>query len=113
MLAESHSQAARVRALLQAAGEAATAQGFVEVVEGSIGMEVVLSAPADYPLADATNFLGGIGDVLEHKGLRGALVHLGSLQEIALYRNDRQIREVHYRCEGAAAPSYTVRIWRL
>jgi hypothetical protein len=38
---------------------------------------------------------------------------LGDLGQVAVYRNDRQIREVHYRYEPNADASYRVRIWRL
>jgi hypothetical protein len=69
--------------------------------------------PPDDPASDATNYLGGIGDVLEGKAHRGALEHLGELAAVALYANDRQIQEVHYRCERAAEPQYTVRLWVL
>jgi hypothetical protein len=64
-------------------------------------------------LSDATNYLGGIADVLEVKAQRGALPHLNELQTVALYENDRQIHEVRYRQEPAMVPRYRVRIWPL
>ena len=65
------------------------------------------------PPSDATNYLGGVGDVLEAKGHRGALEHLSDLASLALYTNDHQIQEVHYRYERGLGPRYTVRIWAL
>jgi hypothetical protein len=64
---------------------------------GPIGLDVTLYAPPGRNPWDATNYLGGIGDVLEDKRRRGILPHLGSLRDVFLYLNDRQIREVHYR----------------
>lgn len=79
-----------------------------------IGLEAVVRAPEGQDPWDATDYLGGIGDVLEDKSRRGAAVdHLGDLLSVALYRNDRQIREVHYRQEPAAHAHYLVRVWIL
>ncbi|MEX2211119.1 MAG: hypothetical protein WD689_05080 [Gaiellaceae bacterium] len=58
----------------------------------------------------ATNYLGGVGDVLEGETHRGPLQHLGPLAEIALFDNDRQIRQVIYREEEAARPHYLLRL---
>ena len=62
-------------------------------------------------MADATNFLGGIGDVMEAKTRRGVLEHLGDLATVALYANDRQIHEVHYRWEHGDETGYRLRLW--
>jgi hypothetical protein len=67
-----------------------------------VALDVVVNATAEQPTWDATNYLGGIADVLEHKADRGPLEHLGELAEVWLYRNDRQIKQVSYR-EVAAA----------
>ena len=63
-------------------------------------------------LSDATNYLGGIGDVLEDKSRRSAgdIAHLGDLVDVALYRNDNLIREVQYRLKLATEASYSVRV---
>jgi hypothetical protein len=53
----------------------------------------VLRAPADPP-SDATNYLG-------------------ALAEVALFANDRQIQEAHFRREQASEPTYTIRLWTL
>uniref|UniRef100_UPI00193974AC hypothetical protein n=1 Tax=Nocardioides caldifontis TaxID=2588938 RepID=UPI00193974AC len=59
------------------------------------------TTPGDLTEAwDATNYLGGIADVLEQKTNRGAAVeHLRDLADVWLYRNDRQIKRVSYREE--------------
>ena len=117
MLAETHPDATRVRALLSAA-QAATAMNpeFAPIVDGRVGLDVVLTPAADREAWDATNYLGGIADVLEYKTGRGAAVeHLGDLADVWLYRNDRQIKRVSYR-EEAHDPEghgYRVTVTRL
>lgn len=111
MLGAKHSHAPRVAALLEAA-RAAVDDGASSLGEGPIGLEVVLRCSRDRLRSDATNYLGGIADVLEEKAHRtGQLDHLGELADIALYANDRQIEEVRYRWEDAADPSYSVTLW--
>jgi hypothetical protein len=98
MLGIGHSHASRVRLLLELAGQARAAQGFVPVdSKGHVALDVVVRAPAGQNPADATNYLGGIGDVLEEKSSRGPLDHLGPLSTVWLYRNGRQITQVNYR----------------
>lgn len=75
-------------------------------------MELVLRAPVNPP-SDATNYLGGVGDVLETKTRRGVLEHLGALADVAVYGNDRQIQDVRYRCERGDQAGYRLRIWVL
>ena len=111
MLGARHGHAARVRALLEAA-RTAVGDGFAPLT-GPLGLEVEVRTPNDSDPWDATNYLGGIGDVLEVKSRRGALAHLGDLAAVALYENDRQIKEVGYRATRAAAASYAVRLWSL
>jgi hypothetical protein len=103
MLSDGHPHAPRVRALLEAAQQALAA-GAHPIEHGEIALELVIVSP-EQPPCDATNVLGGIGDVLEQKTRRGDTVaHLGPLAQVALFANDRQIREseergeqVHYR----------------
>jgi hypothetical protein len=113
MLAIGHGQAARVVALLQAASNALSGSDFPMGTTQRVGLDLTVYAPAGARLPDATNFLGGIGDVLESKVHRGALEHLGALAEVALYQNDSQIREVHYRQEASDHIHYQARIWIL
>jgi hypothetical protein len=111
MLGAGHSHAPRVRTLLEAARRA-IGPAFA-LLQGPIGLEVELTAPSEGEPWDATNYLGGIGDVLEAKSRRGELSHLGDLNGVALYSNDRQIREVHYRQLIGERASYRVRVWEL
>jgi hypothetical protein len=117
MLSASHPDATRVRALLAAAQAAmATHPDFAPISDGRVGLEVVLTPPTDRDSWDATNYLGGIADVLEHKAHRGAAVgHLGNLVDVWLYRNDRQIKQVSYREEvhDPAGDGYRVTVRRL
>jgi hypothetical protein len=113
MLRAGHSHAPRVRLLLERAQQAAAAQGFAQVSAGPVGLDVVLYAPGGSNLGDATNYLGGIGDVLENKAHRGTLDHLDGLGNVWLYHNDRQVKAVSYRETEADSVSYTVMIREL
>ncbi|MGE5156100.1 MAG: hypothetical protein ACM3JP_01215 [Betaproteobacteria bacterium] len=110
MLAGGHVHAYQVLALLQAASSEAKSGATVYFPDESLGLEVVLTSPAPPP-SDATNYLGGVADVLEDKKHRGDLPHLGELAHFALYRNDRQFHEVRYRWEQGSTVRYQVRIW--
>jgi hypothetical protein len=110
MLGTGHSHGPRVRLLLEVAGQACQSQSFVPVDDGPVSLDVVLRCPAGQNPADATNYLGGIADVLEDKSRRGTLEHLGALAAVRLYRNDRQIKHVTYREEESANIGYTVTI---
>src|SRR5712691_1910202 len=110
MLGAGHSHAPRVRLLLEAARQARDEQAFVPIGEGHIALEVVMRAPAGQVPSDATNYLGGIGDVLEDKSRRDGIDHLGDLAEVWLYRNDRQIKEISYHEIEADETGYTVTV---
>jgi hypothetical protein len=112
MLAAGHTHSGRVLGLLEAVRAAVEGRVSPTFANELVGLELVVRSPVEPP-ADATNFLGGIGDVLEAKNRRGVLEHLGDLPRVALYANDRQIQAVTYRWERANAVSYSVRIWRL
>jgi len=112
MLAAGHVHSDRVLKLLAAAGEAAQDLPTPAFGLDSVGLNLIVCSPTE-PLADATNFLGGVADVLEPKERRGVLDHLGDLSRVALYVNDRQIHEVSYRWERTEETSYSVRVWRL
>jgi hypothetical protein len=113
MLAAGHPHAARVQALLEAAQQAVQPIGWTPVA-GEISLELVVRGPGRPP-SDATNYLGGVGDVLQDKtvGRSLDLTHLGELGAVALYTNDRQIRQIHYTEEHADEVSYSVRIRQL
>lgn len=114
MLAVEHRYAARVRLLLEATQRACAEHAFRPIDTDRVGLDVTLYAPAGQNPADATNYLGGIADVLEHKAHRGgSLEHLGELANVWLYRNDRQIKEVTYREIEANALRYVVTVREL
>lgn len=108
-----HSHATRVEALLRAAQAASQEQGFTSVHSGPVALEVVVSASPGAPPWDATNYLGGIADVLEDKANRGPLPHLRELAKVWLYRNDRQIKQIAYREVSGNRATYRVTIRRL
>ena len=113
LLAPGHTHADRVVSLLEAARRTVGDTGTVPIFGARpLGLELTIESP-DEPPADATNFLGGVGDVLEVKDRRGPLEHLGSLAEMGLYDNDRHIHEVRYRWRRAPHVSYVVRLWAL
>lgn len=105
-----HRQAPRVRALLLAACRAVQHSGWTPLA-GPVALQVVLRCPGGHH-GDATNFLGGIADVLQDKRHTGqaGLGHLGALADIVLYRADSQIRQLTFREQEADEPSYTVRV---
>jgi len=105
-----HGHGPRVRLLLEAARQARDAQFFLPIHEGSVALDVVVRAPAGQVPSDATNHLGGIGDVLEDKSWRTGVDHLGDLAKVWLYHNDRQIKEISYREVEAEATGYTVTV---
>ena len=113
MLAAGHPHGARVRALLEAAQQAVQRAGWTSVA-GEISLEVVVRGP-ERPPSDATNYLGGVGDVLQDKtvGRNLDLTHLGELGAVTLYTDDRQIRQIHYTEEHADQASYSIRIRQL
>lgn len=112
MLSIGHSHATRVRLLLGAASDALrTHKTFQPIDEGEIALELVVHAPHDQEPWDATNYLGGVADVLEDKSRRGSATdHLDNLASIWLYRNDRQIKQISYRQQYAAIAAYDVTI---
>lgn len=97
-------------ALLEAAATAASTQ-FPPLAE-PIGIEVVITTPSGKARADATNYLGGIGDVLQARAKR-AQVAYGELARVALFTDDGLIREVRYRESAGDSETYSVRIWPL
>lgn len=113
VLAEGHPHARRVQALLMAARDAIpTPVGTSALGSEPVGLDVTVTAPGA-PDSDATNYLGGIADVLEAKQRRGLLPHLGDLATVAVYDNDKQIHEVRYRYESGSPTGYQVRVWLL
>ncbi|GAA1025730.1 hypothetical protein GCM10009557_00800 [Virgisporangium ochraceum] len=113
LFAAGHAHRDRVEHLLRAAAAAAAETGWVRVnVQTDIAIDVVVRSPTPRPLADATNFLGGIGDVLQGRTISPSLdlSHLGDLATVALFDDDQQIQHITYRVEAGSGPSYTVRL---
>ena len=109
MLAAGHRHHSRVVALLRAARDHATTTGHAGFGSSPLSLEVTLTSP-EPPASDATNYLGGITDVLEAKDQRGPLGHLGELAKVALYDNDRQFQDVRFRWQQGRPTSYRLRI---
>ncbi len=103
LLATGHPHAPRVVALL-AAARAAVGSSFTQWA-GLIGLEVTIYGEPD---GDATNYLGGIGDVLQE-----ARRNLPSDTGLFLYKDDEQIREIHYRQEASDRVRFRIRLWEL
>jgi hypothetical protein len=111
LLSDGHAQLPRVRMLLERAGEA-LARGAEPLGTARLGLELVVCGPSDAP-SDATNYLGGVGEVLQEKSGRGPLQHLGRLADVSLFTNDRQIRHISYKEERAPEQHYRLRLWLL
>ncbi|ABP55412.1 hypothetical protein [Salinispora tropica] len=111
IFAAGHRQATRVRALLQAACEAAQRTGWTPL-SGPIEVDLVLRCPPGHRTSDASTLLGGVCAVLQDKKRVASigLAHLGVLVDVALYDDDRQIRTMTYREEPAEDYSYEVRV---
>jgi hypothetical protein len=109
-LSSDHPHLQRTKALLQAV-RALLPSGF-KPLAASVGLELTVRAPSPRYASDATNYLGGIADVLQDKSPR-ELTHLGGLALVSVYENDRVIREVRYAHEPSDKVGYRVRIWTL
>lgn len=110
-----HSRHSLVRALLSAAGDVIAVSGW-RLVESPlpIGLELVVSRRAALDGgADPANYIGGVCDVLEAERQNVPPSWLGELARHALYENDSQVREIHYREDPAAPGGYQLRIWKL
>ncbi len=103
LLAAGHRHAERVASLL-AAARVAAGPVFKPWSE-RVGLELVVCGEPD---GDAPNYLGGVGDVLQQ-----ARRNLPSDAGVYLFRDDSQIREIHYRQEPSDSPHYRVRLWKL
>jgi hypothetical protein len=84
MAAAVHSQSIRVRALLEAARASTHGLDLPAFPDGQLALDVTVMCPVQ-PSGDATNYLGGVGDVLQVKGRHGPVDHLRDLAEVAIY----------------------------
>lgn len=114
MLGARHPHRARVLRLLEVAHAAMAASGFSPFDAGdSIGMELLVRCHRDgHARGDATNYLGGIGDVLQSQRTNADVSHLGDLAAISVYPDDKQIHEVHCMVLDDLNESYAIRLWR-
>jgi hypothetical protein len=92
----------RVRALLEATREEVARRGLNGFGSARVRLDVELRTGTGEPPWDATNYLGGIADVLENKAKRsiaqpGSIDHFGPLAAVGLYDDVRQIKEIAYR----------------
>ncbi|MEW2144182.1 hypothetical protein AB0869_15360 [Micromonospora vinacea] len=111
LFAANHRQRERVERLLTAAVTAAKQAGWTSARD-DVELDVTLRSPTRRPPGDATNFLGGIADVLQgRKASQGVdLSHLGELAGFALFDDDGQIQDIVYRVVMDSIPSYTVQV---
>jgi hypothetical protein len=109
LFAAGHVHADRVRALLEATRDA-IGPDMWSPASGEVALELTIRCPGR-PDGDATNFLGGVADVLQTTVSANAdVTHLGDLAAIGLYLDDRQISRISYRELPAAEVSYHVRV---
>jgi hypothetical protein len=109
LFAAGHPQADRARKLLEAAREAVRRGGWSPATS-EVALELTIRCPTRPP-GDATNFLGGVADVLQTTPPANVdLTHLGDLAKIGLYIDDKQISRISYRELRASEVSYRVRV---
>ncbi|MEQ1821726.1 MAG: hypothetical protein ABL949_04395 [Fimbriimonadaceae bacterium] len=114
MLGCTHKHRERVADLLSAVKQAVEATEFDDFGQVPLGIELTIHSVDGQVPGDATNYLGGVGDVLEVKQHRKGISHLGELATVALYVNDKQIKEVHYFLKtNPNGPYYELTIWSL
>jgi hypothetical protein len=72
-----------------------------------LGLAELIVRDNGRPPGDATDYLGGVADVLQAKKdhVMIDLGHLGELRDVALYVTDRQINRVGYSQEAAERTS--------
>lgn len=107
MLSALHGQSRRVRALLEAAARVMRDR---DLLSGALRVDVTLTVPPSERLPDATNLLGGIGDVLQARATGADVAHLGELSTVACFHDDAQIEEIHYRRVEGRELGYVVLI---
>jgi hypothetical protein len=109
LFAAGHDHADKVRALLEATRDAIHRDRWSPAT-GEIALELIIRCPGR-PDGDATNFLGGVADVLQTKVPPNIdITHLGDLASIGLYLDDKQISRITYQELPAAEASYRVRV---
>lgn len=107
-----HGQHAAVIRLLEAARAATDSSSFRPYTK-IVGMGVLIETATGRAPADATNYLGGIGDVLQSRGKKALSRQYGQLAEVALFEDDSLIRELRYGERAGPVTQYFVRVWRI
>jgi len=112
LFAVEHPHADRVGALLEAAATALRNSRDWDPAETSpVALALTLRVPeGTEPPSDATNYLGGVADVLQAQRTNVDLSHLGELSEVALYANDSQLMEISFRIERDASIGYEISV---
>jgi hypothetical protein len=109
LFAVGHPKAERVTALLKAARDAVQRDDW-SLASGRVALELTIYCP-DRPDGDATNFLGGVADVLQGTTPPNVdVTHLRDLAAVGLYIDDKQISQISYRELPAAEAFYRVRV---
>jgi hypothetical protein len=110
LLSAAHKQARQVRSLLEAARAAANSAGW-KCVPGLVSLELIVRGNGRPP-GDATNYLGGVADVLQatKDHVMIDFGYLGELRDVALYVNEGQTNRVGYSEEAAERTPYVVRV---
>lgn len=118
VLGERSKHSDRVVKLLEAARDEKERLGFDGFGKTTVKLEVEVRTGPGEPPWDATNLLGGIADVLDSKAHKqiaqpGSLDHLGDLAKVALFDDDRQIKEIIYREVEYPTEEYVITVSRL
>ena len=109
LFAAGHAHADKVKALLEAARDAIQRDGWSPAT-GEVALELSIRCPGR-PAGDATNFLGGVADVLQTKVPPNLdVTRLGDLASVGLYLDDKQISRISYRELPATEVAYRVRV---
>ena len=108
-----HSHRPRVIALLQKVQQGLNNSEWNPAERRRVGLELVMTETPNGLPGDATNYLGGVADVLQANRVNADLSHLGDLARASLYLDDNQIREVRYSVERGSTSGYRVRVWVL
>jgi hypothetical protein len=112
LFAVDHPKADRVIALLKAARDAMQRDDW-KIVTGRVALELTIYCPGR-PGGDATNFLGGVADVLQGKAPSNVdVTHLQDLAVIGLYTDDKLISQILYRELPASEVGYRIRVSKL
>jgi Holliday junction resolvase RusA-like endonuclease len=112
LFAVDHTKDDRVTALLKAVHDAMQCDDW-NTVTGWVALELTIYCP-DRPDGDATNFLGGVADVLQGKApLNVDVTHLQDLAVIGLYADDKQINQILYQELPASEVRYRIRVSKL